>query len=58
MSDRIKNGIVILVAVAWGVCVVVMPLVRTNYKADPAINVAFTAVVGFLFITSKDKEKK
>lgn len=58
MSDRIKNGIVILVATSWAVCVVITPLVVHGYKADPVINVAFTTVLGFIFLANKDKEKK
>lgn len=57
MSDRIKNGIIVLVATSWAICVVIAPLLVRDYKADPVINVAFTTVLGVMFLT-KDKEKK
>lgn len=63
MSDRIKNGICVLVSVAWTLNAALAMISSSfdgsfSYEPDPAINIAFTAVLGFVLVSgTKDKDK-
>lgn len=58
MNERIKLGLCVLVAAAWAANVT-LSMLRPAYESDPAINVAFTAVLGIVLATGgKDKEGK
>lgn len=63
LSDRIKNGVCVLVSVAWAINAALAAASAVigrgfSYEPDPAINIAFTAVLGFVMVSgTKDKDK-
>lgn len=57
MSERIRNGICILVSVAWAASIL-MSMISTEYHPPPTINIAFTGVLGLALATGRDKTTK
>lgn len=58
LSDRGYSAIIYLVAIVWGVNMIVSIIPGSGYKPDPAVHGIFTTIVGGSFVLRAKAESR
>lgn len=56
MSEHIRNGICVLVSIAWAASIA-LSMISPDYHPPPTLNIAFTGVLGLALATGRDRDK-